>query len=315
MTLRFAALCLTLALAAPALAQDFPITVRDDRGQDVTVQAAPERVASLGVFGADLMKALGRAAVGTTTYSGELPAYLGARPGDMADLGLEPQPNLERLTMLRPDLIIGIRRYTEPWAESFAPIAPYIAYDLLTPQDSRRAVASASQALGAGAQGARMNADHQALLDDLGARAPGGVSAVFLWLWQDTPFAYYDHVMPASFLGPLKATNAMGANPTPELTENFGGPVSYEDLLAMDPDVLIIYRAEGNAYPDHPALRRMRAVREGRAWHVGYQYSQPAGPVARDIVLREMAHLLYPQTFPDPDLPAGVGAEPLKFQD
>ncbi|MBK4217874.1 ABC transporter substrate-binding protein [Paracoccus caeni] len=305
---------LLVGLALPVSAQDIFAEVRDDRGEVVQIAQQPQRVASLGVFGADMMLALGKSAVGTTTYNGQLPAYLGARPDTMADLGIEPQPNLERLTELQPDLIIGIRRYTEPWADSFAPIAPYIAYDMLTEADSTRAVSSVAVALGAVGTGEKLNAEFEQMKAQMAEQAPGGVSAVFVWLWQDTLYAYYDHVMPASFFSPLKVRNTMGSNPTPELPENFGGPVSYEDILAQDPDVLIVFRAEGNAYPDHPALRRLRAVREGRAWHVGYQYSQPAGPVARKIILQEMAHLLYPDVFADPALPDQVRAEPLRFE-
>lgn len=301
-------------MASPALSDPFPVTVIDDRNMSVEIDAKPERISSLGAFAADISAALGVKPVGTTTYNGVRALYLGDTLDGAVDFGSILQPNLELMTESQTDLIIGIRRYTEPYADDFETLAPYLAFELLTNEDSVRAVASTSKAMGHGETGARLNADYEALLSEYSKKAPGGVSALFIWVWQDTLYAYYDHPMPAAFLKVLKARNVMGASPDPEMHENAGVPVTYEELLALDPDVLILYRAEGNAYPDNPALKRLRAVRDGRAYHVGYQYSQPHGPIAREIVLREVAHLLYPDTFAAPDLPDGVAAEPIAFE-
>lgn len=311
------AVCAALALsysASMASADSYPVTVMDDRKQSVTIQAKPKRIASLGAFAADVAAALGAKPMGTTTYNGVRALYLGNALDGAIDLGSLLQPNLELMTEKETDLIIGIRRYTETYADDFARLAPYLAYELLTYEDSKRAILSASAAMGHSKRGSQFNAEFEQMLSDHAGKAPGGTSAIFIWLWQDTLYAYFDHPLPASFFQTLKVRNVMGASSNPLIHENFGRPVSYEELLALDPDVLIAYRAEGNAYPNNPALKRLRAVREQRAFHVGYQYSQPAGPIARELVFREMSHLLYPDVFQRPDLKVGVAAEPLAFE-
>lgn len=303
-----------MCVPGSAVADPYPVTIVDDRNVAVTIEARPQRISSLGAFAADMAASLGAEPMGTTTYNGVRALYLGDALDGAVDLGSMLQPNLELMTENRTDLIIGMRRYTEAHADDFARLAPYLAYELLTYEDSKRAIASAAAAMGHEEKGTRFNTEFEELVVDHAAKAPGGVSAVFIWLWQDALFAYYDHPMPASFLGALKVRNVMGPSPNPLLHENAGRPISYEELLALDPDVLMIYRAEGNSYPDNPALKRLNAVRNNRAFHVGYQYSQPHGPIARELVFREMSHLFYPEIFAKPDLGEGIAAEPISFE-
>lgn len=304
----------SLVMQTSVNAAEFPATVVDDRNIVVTVKSEPKKLASLGTFAADLAKSFGIKPVGTTTYNGVRPIYLGESLDGAKDFGSIQQPNLELMTESGVDLVIGLRRYTEPYADDFTKFAPYLAYELLTYEDSKRAVASAATALGQGQKGVEINNAFEETLNDYSEKAPGGISAMFVWMWQDTPYAYYDHPMPASYLGALKARNVMGANPNVMMKENFGVPLSFEDLLTKDPEVLIMFRAEGNEYPNNPVFQRLKSVKNSRAYHVGYQYSQPTGPLAREIVLKEIAHLLYPDTFEKPDLPKGVAAEPVRFE-
>lgn len=307
------AFCITHAMAEA----DYPITLIDDRGAAVTVDQSPENIASLGLFASDVLKALGHKAVGATTYNGVQPLYLGADIEGMANFGDVSQPNIELMTEVNTDFVIGLRRYSEPYADDFAKMGPFLAFDLDTYQDSIHAITTVSTALGEAEKGREINAAFDKLVRTYNAEtanaAESGPSAAFIWWWQDTMYIYYDHVLPGSFFGTLNATNAFGSNPTPMLKENFGRPITNEELLALNPDVLVVYKPGKNEYPNNPALQRLDAVKNNRAWHVGYQYSQPSGPIARELVLKELAYLLYPTQFEKPDLPAGVAAEPMSF--
>jgi iron complex transport system substrate-binding protein len=304
------------ALAAGAARADqFPVSVVDDRGKTVVIAAQPRAVASISSFGADLMGALGRDVVGMSSMGNRKPAYLGARAARAVDLGAAHETSMELLTGLKPDLTIGIRTYTEMFEKKFEAIGSFVAYDLITTGNSRSAVASASAAAGFAAQGRKLNDDFDRKLDEAGKRAPGGVSAIFIWHWVDILWVHYDHYMTADMMRALKAKNVAGASPTPELVNPHARVMSMEQLLKLNPDYIFSFQAGGAPVQAHPVWARLKAVKNGHAYRVGSQYAEVHGPIARQMVLDEMAHLLYPQVFPmPPGIPQAARARPLRFK-
>lgn len=313
-----AALIALLAAAAlgstPAVAQGYPVTIVDDRGKPVTVEHPPRSVASVSTFGADLLAALGRKVDGLSTLNNKQSAFLGDATRGAVNLGEVHETNLEVLTTLAPDLIIGLRTYTEPFEKKFEEIGRFLAFDLITLDDSLHAVTRAAIALGNAARGEALNAAFLETLDEYAERAPGGLTVVFLWHWADVPFAFYDHHLSTHIIARLGATNVQGASPTPQLASPDSAAITLENLLGLDPDVIISFKGDEGPFVDHPIWPRLKAVKNGRAWRVGDQYVMPHGPIARDMVLRELAHLLYPAQFPPPDdIPAGARASAMRF--
>ena len=96
-----AAALLALAAACPAPAQ---VTLRDDRGQTLTLPAPPRRVVSLLPSLTETVCALGecRALVGTDRYS-DFPAEVQRLP----KLGGLGDAQIERIVALRPDLVLA----------------------------------------------------------------------------------------------------------------------------------------------------------------------------------------------------------------
>lgn len=114
LSFRAAALALALALvAAPSLAQDFPVTIQHERGETV-IPAKPERVVSVGVHEQDFLYALGVAPVGVHEWFDGYPYATGpwAEAARVA-VGAEPQVllsweiNIEWVAALKPDLIVA----------------------------------------------------------------------------------------------------------------------------------------------------------------------------------------------------------------
>lgn len=296
--------------ATTAVAQHYPVTVTDDRGAEVMFEAAPERIASLSIFGADILAALGLREVGMVTYEGSYPSYLGDGAG-LTDYGDMTAPNLELLVQDEVDLTIGMVNYAGPFADDLEAVGKFLAYDNVTLDDSYRSVESASAALGKAAEGIASNQAFKALIADYEGKAPGGVSALFVWSYYDTLFGYQSNLLPSEFVPMLKAENVLGAGEVDDPIQAFV-TLEAEDLLALDPDVFFLFVSHGEEGKSNPAFAQMRSVKEGRAYLVGDHYSQPTGPIARELVFKEVAHLLYPETFPAPQLPAGSAAEPLK---
>lgn len=302
------------AASTAAFSGDFPVSVMDDRGKIVTIEEQPKAVAGVSVFGADLLQKLGGKAVAVTTFGGKLPAFLGDELDGAADLGARTDANLEVMREMGVDTTIAIRRYTEASADEFEAVGNYLAYDTITFQDSDRAIQSASVALGHPDKGLEINSTFDDLVTEMHDKAPGGVSAMFLWYWEDTLYGYYDHYMTVALQKALKSDNPYGASPTPHTSKPFAGEVSFEELLAYDPDVLFIYRAPGQDIARHPVLERLSAYKNKRMWRVKDQYAESHGPIGREMVLREMAHLLYPDLFEKPDLPEEASATVVSFE-
>ncbi len=91
------------ATETPAAAA-FPVTVTDDAGREVTVEAAPERIVSLAPANTEIVYALGMLdkLVGVTTYD-DYPAEV----ADIAKIGDFVTPNIEAITAAQPDLILA----------------------------------------------------------------------------------------------------------------------------------------------------------------------------------------------------------------
>lgn len=101
---RLAALTLALLLLAPgALARNYPVTVVDDLGRDVTLTAVPERVVSMLPSHTESVCAVGACAalVGVDTYS-NYPASVTGLP----TLGDAFGPDLEAIVALEPDFVL-----------------------------------------------------------------------------------------------------------------------------------------------------------------------------------------------------------------
>ncbi|MDQ7727783.1 ABC transporter substrate-binding protein [Halomonas sp. SpR8] len=305
---------MTILNTGGVLAHDFPLTIVDDRNKSVEIAQLPRTVASISSFGADVLVSLGRQVDGLSILGGQQSDFLGGAAVDAVNLGEVHQTNLEVLAQLSPDLTIGLRTYTEPFEQKIEEAGAFLAFDLITLEDSLRSVERATLALGAESQGSELN---ERFLNDLerhAERAPGGISAVFLWHWGDVPYAFYSHHLTGHIMTQLGATNIQG-NPPRGMAPADSSAISMETLLRLNPDVILSFKADDGPFVSHPAWPRLKAVRNNRAWRVGDQYVMPHGPLARQMVLKEMAYLLYPDHFPAPkDIPEPAQARAMNFE-
>ncbi|GGO84136.1 ferrichrome ABC transporter substrate-binding protein [Marinobacterium nitratireducens] len=295
-----------LLQAAPVVA---PPALADDRGTRIE-RLAPERVAAISTFAADSLVALGVTPVGASTFGDRaVPDFLGPAMAQVPSLGQRASTNLELLSELQPELILAIRRYTEPHARQFETIAPFYAFDVIGYDDSLRAVAGIAAALGQADAGRALNDAFEAKVADYAARAPGGIRAVLLAGSGEAPFAYYDHFLSTDLLGRLGATNATGPSPTSDQAIPFGYQISLEQLLALNPDVIFMFASSTrHAYADNPIWPHLEAVQNGRVYEVGLHWKEGGGPIARNLILEEMAWRLYPKHFEQPQVPAEIAS-------
>ncbi|GAA0680894.1 ABC transporter substrate-binding protein [Marinobacterium maritimum] len=290
------------------------ITVTDDRGEQVQLTRSAERVASISTFGADLLLALGIKPAAITRFGPfAQPDYLGDRLDGVPVIGSRSQVNMELLSEAGPDLVLAIRRYTEKDASRFAEIAPYAALNLVTLNDSIRAVSIAGKLVGRTEDAEEMNRQFQQQLERYREQAPGGISAALLVTGGEVPFIYYDHFLTAELLSWLNVTNVGGKLVNPEQGLPLGYRMRLEDLLKQDPDVIFLFASnKQRAFTHNPIWPYLKAVRQGQVYEVGQHWKEAAGPVARSLVVQEMAHRLYPDLFAMPDVPVSLRSKPYR---
>lgn len=132
---RLVPLALTLTLLAlPASAQDDWRTVSNDFGE-TTIPAPPQRIVTLYQGATDSAVALGITPIGVVDSWLEKPMYRYLRDAlsGVEHVGLETQPNLEKIAWLDPDLIVATHFRHErirPLLEMIAPtVATHTVFD------------------------------------------------------------------------------------------------------------------------------------------------------------------------------------------
>ena len=91
------------------------------------------------------------------------------------------------------------------------------------------------------------------------------------------------------------------------MTQNgkFGQELSLETMLEKDPQVIFVYDSgPDRPHENNPIWKQLTAVKNGRVHYVGDEWVETNGPIGRELVLREAAHYLYPDTFPAVDVKA-----------
>ncbi|MBB4000704.1 ABC transporter substrate-binding protein [Aureimonas pseudogalii] len=295
-----------LVTLTAATAQNRTIPVNDDRGVSVEAPADPQRIAAISYLAVDVGLALGvepeRFAV-TYMTKGRDPDFLLGLTKDMAPLGQRAKPNLELLTEFKPDLIVAMKRYSIGNAPAFEAVAPYLAYNIERYDESFREVAELAKAFGQPERGEALNAAFKQHLAETVARVPKDTHPRFQIMWAgDTPFSFHTENTAASIVAALGGDNIVGP-----MTQGgrFGMEMSLEAMLEKDPEVIFVYDSgPDRPQENNPIWGQLSAVKNGRVHYVGDQWVETNGPIAREIVLREAAHYLYPDTFPAVDVRA-----------
>lgn len=301
-----ASLAAVLAQSVRAASPPRPYSIVDDRGVTLRFDIAPSRLAAISYFGADTALALGVQPIASTfLVRSQRPAYLMDRMDHVIDLGQRASPNLELLASAHADLIVAIRRYTEANAARLRQIAPYLALDLETGDDSDRSIALVGAALGRADAAVALNRRFADVLAGFRARAGIRRAPRYLFVWGAgaAPWAFYDENMTCSLLNALGGVNIAGRNPLPSQRDNTAFQMSLETLLLAKPDTIFVYDDSGRrGFETNPVWQHLASTRRVRIVSVGDHWIESFGPIARHAVLAEAAAFLHPGVFAPPDL-------------
>ena len=256
------------AAAAPTEA-GFPLTVTDDAGRDVALDAAPERIVSLAPSSTEIVCALGACdrLVGVTDFD-DYPAEV----GEIADVVIQAQVDLERVVAAEPDLVLAAGNEITPSAviEQLEELGLVVM--VLYPETLDEVYADITL-LGTTLEASD---EAQALISDMEDRVEVVVDAV---AGADAPRTLYEvfhgegttyTAGEGSFLASL--IELAGGAP---ITGDAQGLISAEELVAADPELILLGTAsydpslaDEEAALDAVAARagwgELAAVRDGR---------------------------------------------------
>lgn len=273
--------------AKETAAAAFPVTVTDDAGREVTIEAAPERIVSLAPANTEIVYALGLLdkLVGVTTYD-DYPAEV----ADIAKVGDFVTPNIEAITAAKPDLILAttgvqadVITQLEGTGATVVAIDPQTLDALYTSIDTVGKVTGAADAAAEIVDG--MKSDIAAISKAVSAEAP---TPCFIEIAQDPLYT--------AGKGTLLDDLITAAGGTNVVTENGYVGYSLEQLVTDDPAAYLATLGS-MSNPDDLAKRagydKLSAVKNDRVYVLEDNLVSRPGPrVVQGIA--QIAKALHP---------------------
>jgi len=276
-------------LAGLALAQQFPVTVTDDRGQEIVIPARPERIVVAGVtLYTEILLDIG--AEGRIVGVADSPD----NPPEVADLpkvGPPYSPSVEAILALEPDLVLGAWGAVRDRLEE-AGIIVLTTGLIATIPDIFATIRTVGTAVGNLAQAEELIGGIAEQVIEVESVVLGlePVRAAFLYMAApDTP-PY------AAGSGSIENELILRAGGTNVFADVPGFPqVSLEEVLARDPEVIFTDPSQVENVLQSELLRGVAAVRDERVF--GIKASATTSTRVAET-LRLMAQLLHPEAFP-----------------
>jgi iron complex transport system substrate-binding protein len=270
----------------------FPVTVTDDDGVEVTLEEAPDRLATWGPSNTEVLFALGlgQNVVGVSSRFDDFPPEARSIPKIGFDV------NVEKLVSLEPDLVVAIRGGDE-WKDQVRGLGiQVLTLDATTLEDLFGDIETVGQVTDTPDEAATLVADLQAEAEALQAEAQGAIEdggpvSCFFEVFFGPPLY---SVGPGSFVFDL--LERAGCDP---VTADARGPdvqLSVEAVLRADPDVYLVADDAAASVGDvagREGYDTLSAVQQDRVVLVDADLVTRQGPRAVDG-LRELVEALHP---------------------
>ncbi|WP_048148030.1 ABC transporter substrate-binding protein [Palaeococcus ferrophilus] len=268
----------------------YPLTVKDFADREVKIEKKPQRIVSLAPSVTETLYFLGAldSVVGVTKFDDYPPGVQGGREiiGGFSD------PNIEVIASLQPDLIIGTSMHLK-YLDQLEAIAPVIILDPKNMEEVYRAVQLLGDVLDEKGKAEGVVEFMKAEVEGVKFRVANATRPkVFFISWWNPIYTPGKN----TFQGDLIEL-AGGENIFSDL--NGWAQVSMEDVLARNPDVIIL-SAHSGITPEEVCkseLANTNAVKNGRIYVVSDDnaISRP-GPRLVDA-LKELSYFIHPEAY------------------
>ncbi len=280
------------AAATPAPAR-FPMTVTDDRGKQITLAAAPQRVVSIAPSATEIVFAIGAGdrLVAVDDFS-DFPAEAKALPKVG---GTRTSP--ERIIAQRPDLILAVTQGNlAPALESQGQLV--IVFDASDIEGVYKNILLVGQVLGRDQAAGELVGRMRARIDAVAARTKGAARPRVLHEVDASDPTRIFVAGPNNFIDSMIQT-AGGVNVVSGTQRKFP-QLSAEEIIRSDPQVIVLGDAKYGTTVEQvrarPGWQQIEAVRTGRILAIDPDIVSRPGPRLADGV-EEYARLLHPELF------------------
>ncbi|HEV8571439.1 MAG TPA: ABC transporter substrate-binding protein [Actinomycetota bacterium] len=278
-------------LRSPPAEAEFPLTLTDDEGVEVTIDSEPQRIVTFAPSHTETLFALGLGdrVVGVSGPFDDFPPEAeGIEP--VAGAG-GTEPNVEKVVALEPDLLLTAfigGEWKNRLRELGTPVFTTLAASF---DDALEDIETIGRLTGASEEAHKVSEGMEAEVQQITGRAQeAGPVTCFLELsdlFTVGPGALEFDLLERAGCEPVTAD---AAQPYPQW--------SVERLVRDDPDVFLAseYGQPAEQVADRPGIRNLRAVREGRLYLVDGDLISRPGPRLVDGIA-ELAEALHPDLF------------------
>lgn len=299
-------LALVLALAmllssAVCMAEGYPVTVMDQAGREVTIEQKPERLVSGYYISTSLLIALGLEdqLVGIEAKAAKRPIYRLSAPEliDLPNVGTAKEFDLEGCAALEPDLVILPLKL-----KNAAETLESLGIDVLLVNPENQELLTGMMNLIAAATGTE--AEVQKLKDFTIAQEAALAEAL---ADAEKPTVYLaGNSSMLSTAGDAMYQSDMirlagGVNAAAEITDSYWVEISYEQLLAWDPEYIVLASDASYTVEDvlaDPNLAACKAVVNGHVIQLPNKAEAWDSPVPSAILGAVwLANVLHPEPF------------------
>ncbi len=284
---------------APSPSPRYPVTVTDDAGRTISFASPPQRIVSFTPGHTETLYALG---VGDRVVVTDKFSDFPPENQPKAKLTTYPKPNLEELVSLRPDLLLVLTPGDEFLRQMDERGIPTLKLFPKTFEATLAEIELVGRVVGATERARALTSEMRARADAVKAKTKNATAVrVFYELDGSDPTKPFA-AGPSGFFGDLVplagGANVFGDLPRPS------GQVSTEQVVARDPEAIVLGDSDLPYAPQSPELVRARpgwsqiaAVRSGRVYALSHALLERPGPRLIDG-LEELAKLLHPELFP-----------------
>lgn len=295
--------------AAPAAA--FPVTVTDQAGRSVTIESEPQRIVSGYYISTSLLIALGQTdkLVGIEAKADTRPIYSLSAPQllELPNVGSAKEFDLEGCAALEPDLVILPLKLKDA-AETLSGMG--IPVILINPEDQELLTETISL-VGIATGSSELADELLAFSDDEAAQLETLMAdverpTVYLAGNSDLLSTAGDAMYQSDMI-----RLAGGQNVAAEITDTYWAEVSYEQILAWDPEYIILASDASYTCEDvlnDEALASCTAVANGNVYQIPGDAEAWDSPVPSGILGSVwLASILHPEVMSTEDANAVMG--------
>lgn len=281
-------------------------SLTDDAGRVIALAGRPEKVVVLSPSALDLWYAVGGTSVGRpSSKAGDIPKAAESVP----EVGFTYNINIEKVTALQPDLVIGIQGMHEkllPALESSK--IPVVLTRIKTYDDVKAKIQLFSRIAGHEDKGTELIQTLDSRLQTTLAKVPDQrVKVAILHASAKSITLDLDNSIAGHIAGMLKLTN-IAAGSMPLEADPDAAPFSLEKMVAEDPDIIFIVtmgqsadiknRLKGDV-ENNPAWPSLSAVKKQQVYYLPQELFLLQPGLKYPEAVQYMAKLAYPEVFCD----------------